>query len=373
MTTISITDKSQLSLAQKILKQVEFYFSDANFPRDKFLQAEVAKDEGGWVGLEVLTRFARLKALSEDCRVIAEALRASPALLEVDEEGIKVRRKTTLIQSDSSSLLERTFYVKGFPRADASVTLDVIEETLQTAGIQGIMAIRMRRFVKSRDFRGSAFVEMSSAEAVEKALACKPTYQGKSLSLESKQAYLVRKNAERTARDKSKNSKSGVEYVAPEFAPGCVVILGGRAFKEAQGLALPEHTAFKADLEAKTVEVAVKVAYVQFRPADTILRLKEPKAEAFALALNACDESFGARPATAEEESTYYAELTAYLREKAANNNRGRPASHHKGRNANRKRSSSNDTRNKDCEENKEKRSNVNNEDGEDQQQLEQE
>ena len=31
----------------RIKKQVEFYFSDANFPRDKFLISESAKDPDG--------------------------------------------------------------------------------------------------------------------------------------------------------------------------------------------------------------------------------------------------------------------------------------------------------------------------------------
>lgn len=33
--------------ATKVLRQVEFYFSDANFRRDKFLQAKAAEDPQG--------------------------------------------------------------------------------------------------------------------------------------------------------------------------------------------------------------------------------------------------------------------------------------------------------------------------------------
>lgn len=34
-------------LASKVLKQVEFYFSDSNFPKDKFLRAQAALDAEG--------------------------------------------------------------------------------------------------------------------------------------------------------------------------------------------------------------------------------------------------------------------------------------------------------------------------------------
>lgn len=33
----------------KIKKQVEFYFSDSNFPRDKFLRTEASKDPDGCI------------------------------------------------------------------------------------------------------------------------------------------------------------------------------------------------------------------------------------------------------------------------------------------------------------------------------------
>jgi lupus La protein len=34
-------------LKEKILKQVEFYFSDSNYPKDKFLRTQAAHDEEG--------------------------------------------------------------------------------------------------------------------------------------------------------------------------------------------------------------------------------------------------------------------------------------------------------------------------------------
>lgn len=79
-----------------IKKQVEYYFSDANFPKDKFLQAETAKSKEQWINISVLATFNRMKALvpSLDLQVIADALKDSTSL-EVSEDGSKVRRELT--------------------------------------------------------------------------------------------------------------------------------------------------------------------------------------------------------------------------------------------------------------------------------------
>jgi len=44
---------------EKVIKQVEFYFSDSNFPRDKFLRAQAALDENGYVSIETISTFKK--------------------------------------------------------------------------------------------------------------------------------------------------------------------------------------------------------------------------------------------------------------------------------------------------------------------------
>ena len=55
-----------------IIRQLEYYFGDANLAKDKFMKDQIAKDEG-WVPLDVLLTFKRLKSLSEDKKVIVDA------------------------------------------------------------------------------------------------------------------------------------------------------------------------------------------------------------------------------------------------------------------------------------------------------------
>lgn len=50
-------------LRAAILKQVEFYFSDANLPSDEFMRKQVARQPDGFVPLGIIAGFKRMKAL----------------------------------------------------------------------------------------------------------------------------------------------------------------------------------------------------------------------------------------------------------------------------------------------------------------------
>ena len=47
------------------LKQIEFYFADANLPFDKFLFTLTRKDPEGWVPIETLASFKRMRPMRE--------------------------------------------------------------------------------------------------------------------------------------------------------------------------------------------------------------------------------------------------------------------------------------------------------------------
>lgn len=71
----------------------EYYFSDSNLRRDKFLSKQISDNEGGWVELAVLLTFKRLKSMSDDASVIVAAVQKSSAgLVEVSEDKLKLRR-----------------------------------------------------------------------------------------------------------------------------------------------------------------------------------------------------------------------------------------------------------------------------------------
>lgn len=179
----------------KILKQVEFYFSNSNLPRDKFLRAETEKNEG-WVAIEVIASFKKMQELTKDPGVVAEALRKSESLLEVNEDGTQVRR-TEPIPADIN-LDPQSLYMKGFPQ---DYTMEQLQEFMakHIEGSEKVNCIRMRR-LRDKTFKGSIFVEFDSPATAErvKSLELKaPTEAADALVVEMKADYDAKKKAER--------------------------------------------------------------------------------------------------------------------------------------------------------------------------------
>ncbi|CAH0551362.1 unnamed protein product [Brassicogethes aeneus] len=89
-------------LSEKIVQQVEFYFSDANITKDAFLLKHVKRNKEGYVSLKLISSFKRVKHLTKDWRVVAHALLRSQKL-EINEAGTKLRRLDPLPQYDETT------------------------------------------------------------------------------------------------------------------------------------------------------------------------------------------------------------------------------------------------------------------------------
>ncbi|XP_060527316.1 la-related protein 6 [Cylas formicarius] len=89
-------------LADKIVQQVEFYFSDANITKDAFLLKHVKRNKEGYVSLKLISSFKRVKHLTKDWRVVAHALARSEKL-EINELGTKLRRLDPLPKYDETT------------------------------------------------------------------------------------------------------------------------------------------------------------------------------------------------------------------------------------------------------------------------------
>ncbi|KAJ7296172.1 hypothetical protein O6H91_Y139200 [Diphasiastrum complanatum] len=117
MVTVSASgSKSALSeeLKIKIIRQVEFYFSDNNLPTDNYLMKFVKKDTEGFVPIPVVASFRKMKSLAKNHAIVAEALRAS-SLLVVSEDGKKVRRAQPLPDVDLEEVQSRTVVAENLP------------------------------------------------------------------------------------------------------------------------------------------------------------------------------------------------------------------------------------------------------------------
>ncbi|XP_015084678.1 la-related protein 6B [Solanum pennellii] len=92
--------------AQKIVNQVEFYFSDLNLATTDHLIKHMLKHQEGYVPISVVALFKKIKALIRNHAQLAQVLRSSTKLV-VSEDGMKVKRKIPLAETDLKELQSR--------------------------------------------------------------------------------------------------------------------------------------------------------------------------------------------------------------------------------------------------------------------------
>jgi hypothetical protein len=69
----------------------EFYFSVNNLCRDVYLRMRMSQD--GWVPLQIICNFNKMKQLTTDKRLILDTLKAASTKLEVDDAKQRLRIK----------------------------------------------------------------------------------------------------------------------------------------------------------------------------------------------------------------------------------------------------------------------------------------
>uniref|UniRef100_A0A5B6ZFZ1 Putative la-related protein 6B n=1 Tax=Davidia involucrata TaxID=16924 RepID=A0A5B6ZFZ1_DAVIN len=167
---------------QKILNQVEYYFSDVNLATTDHLMRFINKDSEGYVPISVVASFKKIKALISSNSQLATILRNSAKLM-VSEDGKKVRRQHPLTQSDMEELQSRIVVAENLPEDHCHQNLMKIfsaigsVKTIRTCQPQASNggASLASRLAKADSTLYSnklhAFVEYESIELAEKAVA----------------------------------------------------------------------------------------------------------------------------------------------------------------------------------------------------------
>lgn len=76
-------------LAIGIVRQIDYYFSDANLQSDIYLKSHM--DEQGWVAITLIASFPRVRELTSNISFILDSLRTSSSVVEVKDN--KIRRR----------------------------------------------------------------------------------------------------------------------------------------------------------------------------------------------------------------------------------------------------------------------------------------
>ncbi|CAG8520125.1 9554_t:CDS:2, partial [Racocetra persica] len=140
---------------RRILEQVEYYFGDKNFPKDKFLKELCSKDPQRWVQLAIVRQFKKMQVYKDDA-LIVEALRESPEILEVDDSGTKIRRKTPIRMPIPE-------HVKSGPMWKSIYTKS-IEDFFKKYG--KVVKVTPRK--DNEKFKGSYFIQFETHEEAKK-------------------------------------------------------------------------------------------------------------------------------------------------------------------------------------------------------------
>merc|ERR1711981_85352 len=127
-------------LCEKITQQVEFYFSDANITKDKFLLKHVKRNKEGFVSLKLISSFKRVKHLTKDWRQVAVAIERKSKRLEVNDLKTKVRRLDVLPEYDETTP-SRTVVALNLPIERP--TIEAVAELFKVCG--EIVLVRILR------------------------------------------------------------------------------------------------------------------------------------------------------------------------------------------------------------------------------------
>ncbi|KAL6900984.1 hypothetical protein ACP4OV_005660 [Aristida adscensionis] len=168
-------------IARRVVKQVEFYFSDVNLATTEHLMRFITKDPEGFVPMSVVASFRKIRELVYDRSLLAAALRTSSELA-VSDDGKKVRRIQPFTEADAEEVQSRIVVAENLPDDHRYQTLMKIfsavgsVKSIRTCYPQGTegagpAANKTSRIEMFFANKLHAFVEYGTVEDAEKAVA----------------------------------------------------------------------------------------------------------------------------------------------------------------------------------------------------------
>ncbi|KAE8721777.1 La-related protein 6C [Hibiscus syriacus] len=118
-------DCSHDDLRQKIIKQVEYQFSDMSLIANESLSKQISKDPEGYVPIPFIASTKKIKSLITNHQLLAQALCSSLKLV-VSDDGKKVRRKHPFTEKEREQVQSRTVVVENLPEDHSHQNLDKI-------------------------------------------------------------------------------------------------------------------------------------------------------------------------------------------------------------------------------------------------------
>uniref|UniRef100_I1KLX1 HTH La-type RNA-binding domain-containing protein n=2 Tax=Glycine subgen. Soja TaxID=1462606 RepID=I1KLX1_SOYBN len=101
-------------LQQKIVKQVEYQFSDMSLLANESFHKQINKDPEGYVPITVIASTKKVKSLVSNINMLTQAIRSSSKLV-LSVDGKKVKRKHPYTEREKEDLQSRTVVAENLP------------------------------------------------------------------------------------------------------------------------------------------------------------------------------------------------------------------------------------------------------------------
>ncbi|XP_055371436.1 la protein homolog [Condylostylus longicornis] len=259
-------DKSEVTskLEADIIRQIEYYFGDANLQRDKFLLEQISKTEEGWVPFSVLLTFKRLASLSTDVEEIVNAImKSDEGLLEVSDDKTKVRRHPErpipeYNEERRKEIHSRTAYVKGFPLdSEMSDLIDYFNP------YEKVVNITMRKYLdkptKSYKFKGSVFVTFAKKEQCEEFINKeKVQFNERDLIRKWQEKYVEEKREEIKSKKLKKGNKKEEDENKIQLPKGALIHFDG----------VTDETLKREKIKENLEELGAQIAFIEYNKGD---------------------------------------------------------------------------------------------------------
>ncbi|XP_062222807.1 la protein 1-like [Phragmites australis] len=216
--------------AKSVLRQVPdpvfFYFSDSNFPRDKFLRETIEQSDDGLVSLALICSFSRMKShlgldsavkpetvLEETVLAVAEVLRRSPVLC-VSEDGKKIGRLIELLKPDD--ITEQVDYrIIATSPPPYNVKLEDVQSFFAQYG--KVNSVRLPcHTANKKHFCGTALVKFSEEEEAKQVMKHSLFFAGANLEIRPKKEFDAEHESKKEAYEKAHPSKDSQDEGYPK-------------------------------------------------------------------------------------------------------------------------------------------------------------
>lgn len=204
----------------KIREQVEYYFSNSNYCRDRFIQ-EVARKNNELIPIDTILTFNRLKSLQATKESVRKAVENSQVVSLEGDSLKKIKTDEYLAYVADKDISKRIAVMEGFP---TDMTLDEIKEMLRPHCQP--LRISMRRDSQKK-FNGTCVVEFKTADDASAALSMSieitkdaGSDESKRQKMEPTTIKIISKDAydsERKQREESERNKKFIDKVKRDF------------------------------------------------------------------------------------------------------------------------------------------------------------